>query len=1099
MTFRIALLLLFFSVCIIPFGASRALLAQTISVGQGSYSTQLPAGAVGPSNFNNQAISPKVSPDFTQPIQTNDFWSSLIFPFSGTSYSNVMYAHPVNAKAISSGLQIGYTPDYVLIGSDYVYPFRHQLTVGVEGLNAASTLAESYGDWTVSASWADNTKKLTATFGHGLPFVYFKLEGGDALIQSTGSPTVWFDDNGVLGITIQGIHYGIFAPEGSSWDSSNGLRSDLNDEGFLSVAVLPDNEPQTLALFNKHAYAFVVNSQVTWNYNQERSMVEATYAYETELQQEGEDYTNAPLTALYRHQWLNSTDPLTNYAYASPRGEMKLLAGSQFRTTIPFYGVMPALADLGDYNRQELLEFVQEAATQSIPAQDTYNNGKALARFTNLVHIADQLGALEERDYFLNQIKERLEDWLTAGGAQEYSYNQEWSVLTGYPSSFGADSQINDHHFHSAYAIISAATVARFDTLWASQDQYGGMINLLIKDANNWDRSDAQFPFLRSFDAYAGHSWASGHADFADGNNQESSSESMNFNAAAILWGEATGQPDIRDAGIYLYTTEAAAIHQYWFDSDEQTFPPNYPHVALGMVWGSKGVHSTWFGNQPEFIHGINFLPVTASALYLGLNPDYVLRNYAEIVDEVNGQPTLWKDVLWKYLALSDAEQALNFYNQDPNYAPFDGASKAHTLHWLHNLKKMGRPLFEITANIPTYAVFETTKGDRSYLVYNSGSTARMVDFSDGRSFEVQPKQLFAFSTAETATEGPVAEISSNKSRGKAPLNVELDARRSFDRQGEPINYLWTFPDSSQSSTSDTTLTFSQSGEYLIRLEVTNQSGLRATDTLTIEVLANGTPFSGEAPIVPARIEAEEYDLGGQDVAYNDVDANNIGLAYRPDEGVDIESSSSGGYDVYWIVAGEWLEYTFEVYEEGYYDFIPYVATVPGFGNFRLYVDNIDISGRIEVPHTGGWQNWEAKPIERVFLEAGVHIMRFEFDSDSDKTGWLFSLDYTDITRSVDTSLDDEAQRPNQVRLDQNYPNPFNPSTQISYSLSETALIALEVFNVQGQKVAELVNQVQSAGNYSISFNAKNLSSGIYIYRLSTPKGQIIRKMSLVK
>ena len=70
------------------------------------------------------------------------------------------------------------------------------------------------------------------------------------------------------------------------------------------------------------------------------------------------------------------------------------------------------------------------------------------------MNIADQLGADAERDYFLSQLKNRLEEWLTAGGGeQEYSYNDEWDVLTGYPSGFGADNQINDHHFHSSYAI----------------------------------------------------------------------------------------------------------------------------------------------------------------------------------------------------------------------------------------------------------------------------------------------------------------------------------------------------------------------------------------------------------------------------------------------------------------------------------------------------------------------------------------------------------------------------------------------------------------------------------------------------------------------
>jgi len=71
---------------------------------------------------------------------------------------------------------------------------------------------------------------------------------------------------------------------------------------------------------------------------------------------------------------------------------------------------------------------------------------------------------------------------------------------------------------------------------------------------------------LRFFDVYEGHGWANGSQLFGAGNNQESSSESMNFSSGLILWGAATHNQEIRDLGIYLYTTELQAIEQYWFD-----------------------------------------------------------------------------------------------------------------------------------------------------------------------------------------------------------------------------------------------------------------------------------------------------------------------------------------------------------------------------------------------------------------------------------------------------------------------------------------------------------------------------------------------------
>lgn len=1072
---------------------------QSVDVGAGSYSTSLPSGAVGPQKANGQNISPKVSSNFAQPIQTNDWWSSLIYPFYGDQHSNVLYAHPLNVRATSSGLEMGHTQNHVFAANDYLYPFTADLRVGMANFTAPSTQVVSYGDWTVTSIWQTGSKDLQATIGHGLPYVYFRVNGGEAEIVPLGSnSTVWHNQEGVLGITTGGKSYGVFAPAGSSWNESGTLRSSLNGKDYFSVAILPDTRPETLELFRSHAYAFVTNSLVEWDYDEANAELVSTYSYETQLMEDdGGSNSSETLSALSRHHWLNTSNLLTDYTYASPQGTLKLFEGNSFTTNLRFSGVLPALPDRGDYNKNDLLALVQDAARERLPVTPTYENGKAMARFTNLVHIADQLGATSERDYFLSEIKTRLEDWFTAGGAQEYYYNEQWDVLTGYPSGFGADNQINDHHFHAAYAVMSAATVAQYDPEWATQENWGGMVNLLIKDANNWDRSDDRFPFLRSHDAYAGHSWASGHGDFGDGNNQESSSESMNFASAAILWGEATGQDDIRDMGVFLYTTETTAIEQYWFDIDNEVFPEGYPHVAIGMVWGGKGVHSTWFGADPEFIHGINILPVTSGSFYLGRHPDYVVANYDEIVSERNGQPTVWKDVLWEYLALSDPARALSYYFADPGYEPFDGESRAHTLHWLFNLKKMGHVDTTVVADVSTYSVFQDQAGDKTYIAYNAASQERLVTFSDGFSFTVATKSMNSASTAVVDPNAPVALLQADKTSGKSPLTIQFEGSKSFDPNGSDLTYFWQFGNAGSSAKADTTFTFTEVGDHMIRLMVSNAASLVAKDSVLISVLGNGTPFRGSPVSVPGRIQAEDFDLGGEGVAYHDADASNIGLAYRSSEGVDMEFSSVG-VDVYWITAGEWLEYTFEVSEAGIYNFAPSVATVPGFGNLTLLIDNVDMSGKRRVPSTGGWSFWRPIDIRNVSLSAGTHIMRLEFASDSDQTGWLFSLDYINVTRSSSVGTE-EIGLPKDFALSQNYPNPFNPSSEIEYALPKAGAVRLEVFNSLGQRVAVLVDTHKEAGWHRVVFDGRALSSGVYLVRMSTSEFSKTQKMLLQK
>jgi len=90
------------------------------------------------------------------------------------------------------------------------------------------------------------------------------------------------------------------------------------------------------------------------------------------------------------------------------------------------------------------------------------------------------------------------------------------------------------------------------------------------------------------------------------------------------------------------------------------------------------------------------------------------------------------------------------------------------------------------------------------------------------------------------------------------------------------------------------------------------------------------------------------------------------------------------------------------------------------------------------------------------------------------------------------------------TKLNRNYPNPFNPTTRIEYSVKETAPVSLEIFNVKGQKVRTLVNEVMTAGNHSVVWNGKDeagkdAGSGVYFYRMTTPRYTATQKMILMK
>ncbi len=99
----------------------------------------------------------------------------------------------------------------------------------------------------------------------------------------------------------------------------------------------------------------------------------------------------------------------------------------------------------------------------------------------------------------------------------------------------------------------------------------------------------------------------------------------------------------------------------------------------------------------------------------------------------------------------------------------------------------------------------------------------------------------------------------------------------------------------------------------------------------------------------------------------------------------------------------------------------------------------------------------------------------------------------------VSNRPEDKTNLPSGFKLYQNYPNPFNPTTQIKYDLKEPGFVELNVYDITGRRVAQLVNKRQLQGSYTLTYNASNLASGIYFYELKSGPVRITKKFTLIK
>ena len=143
-------------------------------------------------------------------------------------------------------------------------------------------------------------------------------------------------------------------------------------------------------------------------------------------------------------------------------------------------------------------------------------------------------------------------------------------------------------------------------------------------------------------------------------------------------------------------------------------------------------------------------------------------------------------------------------------------------------------------------------------------------------------------------------------------------------------------------------------------------------------VTASSSPYSGAAALIPGVIQNEQFDNGGEGVSYHDTTTGNNGGAFRQTD-VDIESTA-GGYDVGWVAAGEWLNYSVNVASAGSYTAQFSVASYGQGGTFHLEMNGVNVTGTMTVPNTGGWQTWQTLTTT-VSLAAGTQMARLVMDT----------------------------------------------------------------------------------------------------------------------
>eukprot|EP00249_Psilotum_nudum_P024014 c29059_g1_i2 orf=464-2509(+) len=368
--------------------------------------------------------------------------------------------------------------------------------------------------------------------------------------------------------------------------------------------------------------------------------------------------------------------------------------------------------------RQKIASALRQdvASLQPITTASTYFFGKAVARAARMALIAEEICLFEVigsiRDFLVESLTPWMEGTFRGNGL---FYDSKWGGIISRDGARdpGADFGLgvyNDHHYHLGYFCYAGAVLAKLDPGWghAYRDHLFTIVGDYMTPHHYHDRHDhhrhwhlhfpvhhristqshALFPRFRNFDLWVLHSWAGGLTEFADGRNQESTSEAVNAYYSAFLLGLAFGDVFLITAGLTLASLEIRAARTLWHVPSSCTlYEPEFvaQNRVVGVLWANKRDTGLWFASAKwrECCLGIQLLPILPITEVLFQDLEFVqeLVQWAWPALSRDGVKDGWKGFVYALQALYAPEEAL--HNVLSLAEHDDGNSLSNLLWWI--------------------------------------------------------------------------------------------------------------------------------------------------------------------------------------------------------------------------------------------------------------------------------------------------------------------------------------------------------------------------------------------------------------------------------
>ncbi|KAJ1702381.1 hypothetical protein LUZ63_002160 [Rhynchospora breviuscula] len=625
----------------------------------------------------------------SSPLPTNSFFQNYCLN-NGTQPE---YIHPYLIKSSLTSLSISSPSRYHTPAFIY-QTFTADLTISSTSNPSQTHQISSYHDLSITL---DLPPSLRFYLVRGSPYVTFTtLAGPTDLSFSTVHAVLSVTPNDSCTkytLTMNsGQTFIIYSSSPLNLEqSNNSLLTAKGFSGFVRIAVLPD--PSYEQVLDRFSSCYPVSGEASMN---------RPFCIEYNWVKKG--WGELLLLAHPLHLKLLSDDScvtvLDDFKYRSIDGDLVGVVGDSWVLKAdpisPTWHSMKGVSEDGyDEITSALRKDVESLKSNPITTASSYFYGKAIARAARFALIGEEIGCKDVIPTIQQFLKSSITPWLDGTfNGNGFLYDKKWGGLvtrmgvadTGADFGFGV---YNDHHYHLGYFLYAIAVLAKIDPSWGRKympQAYAMAADFLTLTK----KSGATYTRLRCFDMWKLHSWAGGLTEFADGRNQESTSEAINAYYSAALLGLSYGDTHLAAVGSTLMAFETRAAQTWWHVREgeglyEEEFAKE--NRVVGVLWNNKRDSGLWFA-PPEWREcrlGIQLLPLLPVSEVVFEDVGFVkdLVQWTLPALERDGVGEGWKGFVYALEGIYDKSTALEKIRGLKEYD--DGNSLSNLLWWIYS------------------------------------------------------------------------------------------------------------------------------------------------------------------------------------------------------------------------------------------------------------------------------------------------------------------------------------------------------------------------------------------------------------------------------